>query len=252
MSNPSEAGPDQWWLSNQGKPTGPHSEAFLLAGLKSGTLSPQMYVCPVGGSEWKPLSQWPVFAATCPAIPAPPPPPPLPLPPPPPAPIQSLSPPAAPTRSQEIHSLPIRLRAWMWQAFNVAWSVALIGRVWYGVFGGRNRNPSDLILLPASLAFTVAALAFSLFVFLAVTRVILAIVEVVRCRAEPSADQSNLPVLAKARWAEAILLSMNPDDSGAIGEIGAAFRKWLIPICVGLFVVLFLSACLGALIGWFR
>jgi hypothetical protein len=66
----------QWWLSNQGKPTGPHSEAFLLAGLKTGTISPQTYVCSVGGQEWKRLSEWPAFASACSVAAAPPPPPP--------------------------------------------------------------------------------------------------------------------------------------------------------------------------------
>jgi len=62
----------QRWLSNQGTPTGPHSEAFLLVGLKSGAISPQTYACPVGGQEWKRLCDWPGFASACPVVPPPP------------------------------------------------------------------------------------------------------------------------------------------------------------------------------------
>jgi hypothetical protein len=68
----------QWWLSNQGTPSGPHSEGYVLAGLQTGTISPQTYACPVGGQEWKRLIEWPSFAATAAAVP-----PPVPLTPPP-------------------------------------------------------------------------------------------------------------------------------------------------------------------------
>jgi hypothetical protein len=81
MSNPTDSITDngqQWWLSNQGTPAGPYGEAFLLAGIKTGTISPQTHVCPIGGQEWKRLSQWPAFASACPVAAASPPPPGLP------------------------------------------------------------------------------------------------------------------------------------------------------------------------------
>jgi len=55
-----------WWLSNQGAPAGPYSEAYVLAGLKTGAISPQVQACPANGHEWRHLAQWPQFAAFCP------------------------------------------------------------------------------------------------------------------------------------------------------------------------------------------
>lgn len=62
----------QWWLSEQGKTSGPYSEAYILTGLKTQTLSSQTFACPVGGQEWKRLCEWPQFVAACPLA-APPP-----------------------------------------------------------------------------------------------------------------------------------------------------------------------------------
>ncbi len=62
---------DGWWLCSQGPPTGPHSPAYILAGLKTGVISPQTNACPVGGEEWKRLCYWSAFAATCAVMPHP-------------------------------------------------------------------------------------------------------------------------------------------------------------------------------------
>ena len=64
-STPSPATAPQWWLASQGAPTGPHSEAFVLAGLKAGVISPQVKACPDGDQEWRRLCDWPAFAANC-------------------------------------------------------------------------------------------------------------------------------------------------------------------------------------------
>jgi hypothetical protein len=57
-----------WWISENGKPAGPYSEAFVIAGVTSGTLSPLMYACPVNQAEWKRISEWLPFAAVCVAV----------------------------------------------------------------------------------------------------------------------------------------------------------------------------------------
>lgn len=63
-----------WWLSSQGSPSGPHSITFIVAELKAGTISLQTHACPVGSHEWKRLADWPSFASACSFIPPPPPP----------------------------------------------------------------------------------------------------------------------------------------------------------------------------------
>lgn len=68
-------GDPQWWLSNQGTPDGPHSEASIQLGLRTGAISPQTFACPAGGQEWRRLFQWPSFATVCGASVCPPPPP---------------------------------------------------------------------------------------------------------------------------------------------------------------------------------
>jgi hypothetical protein len=76
MSNPTDPVADngqQWWISCQGKPAGPHSEAFLMSGLRTGAISPQTYACAVGTQQWRRLYEWPAFASFC-AMPPPPPP----------------------------------------------------------------------------------------------------------------------------------------------------------------------------------
>ena len=68
---PSPATAPQWWLASQGAPTGPHSEAFVLAGLKAGVILSQTKACPDGDQEWKRLCDWPAFAANCSSMPQP-------------------------------------------------------------------------------------------------------------------------------------------------------------------------------------
>jgi hypothetical protein len=60
-----ESRESEWWLSDGERPTGPHNEAFLLAGIQRGAISPHAYTCPVGGQEWKLLCDWPAFARAC-------------------------------------------------------------------------------------------------------------------------------------------------------------------------------------------
>ena len=105
----------QWWLSKQGIPDGPHSEAYILAGLQTGTISPQTYACPVGGQQWKRLCEWPTFASASPAPPSIPPPPP----PPPPA--------AAP---------PVARPAW--NPRSIAWLGLLFSPIWTGIMATIN------------------------------------------------------------------------------------------------------------------
>lgn len=68
----------QWWLSVGEAPEGPHSESYILVGVKTGKIPASALVCPVGGQHWKPMTEWPEFAGACAASPAPPSPPPLP------------------------------------------------------------------------------------------------------------------------------------------------------------------------------
>jgi len=62
----------KWWVSENGTPTGPHSESYVLVGLKTGTISAQTFVCPAGGQEWKRVTEWPPFSSACPLSPPPP------------------------------------------------------------------------------------------------------------------------------------------------------------------------------------
>lgn len=52
----------RWWLSTRGEPEGPHSESYILVGLKTGKIPVSALACPVGGQEWKLMSEWPEFA----------------------------------------------------------------------------------------------------------------------------------------------------------------------------------------------
>ena len=61
-----------WQLREGGAERGPFSEAYVLAGLRFGTLSPDAPARPEGGSAWRPLRECPAFAA-CPAAPPRPP-----------------------------------------------------------------------------------------------------------------------------------------------------------------------------------
>ena len=102
-------GGQQWWLSNQGAPAGPHSEAFLLVGLKTGAVSPETLACPVGGQEWKRLCEWPAFATTC-----------------------AMVPPPVPPQMQ-----PIPARA-PWSPQVIAWLGLLFSPIWVGIMAAIN------------------------------------------------------------------------------------------------------------------
>lgn len=57
-----------WWISDGDRPTGPHSESMVLAGVKRGRISPVSYACPLGGQEWKMVCEWPAFVRACAAV----------------------------------------------------------------------------------------------------------------------------------------------------------------------------------------
>lgn len=64
-----------WWLSHNGTSTGPYDDAHILRGIKTGAISPLNFVCPVGETQWKPLTKWPQFAELiCVTAESPPPP----------------------------------------------------------------------------------------------------------------------------------------------------------------------------------
>lgn len=52
----------QWWLSTHGKAEGPHDTSFIRAGLQGRSIPAAAYVCPVAGTEWKLIGDWPEFA----------------------------------------------------------------------------------------------------------------------------------------------------------------------------------------------
>ncbi len=52
----------QWWLEIEGKPDGPHTEAYVLTLLENGRIETTSLACPAGGNQWKPLHEWPEFS----------------------------------------------------------------------------------------------------------------------------------------------------------------------------------------------
>ena len=52
-----------WWLAKGGQSEGPYSEAYLAAAMLGGAVSSDMLACPVGGSQWRPLREWPSFVS---------------------------------------------------------------------------------------------------------------------------------------------------------------------------------------------
>lgn len=52
----------QWWLSVAGQVTGPCSTDAILDSLRCGDVSPSTQACPVGSTEWKPITSWPAFS----------------------------------------------------------------------------------------------------------------------------------------------------------------------------------------------
>lgn len=63
----------RWWLLIDGRPEGPHGQAYILACLNAAQLRGDTLACLDGGQDWRPLSSWPQFAAFPPPLPAPPP-----------------------------------------------------------------------------------------------------------------------------------------------------------------------------------
>ncbi len=52
-----------WWLARDHKSAVPCGEAKLAELLETEAVEPTTVACPTGGDHWKPLYQWPVFAA---------------------------------------------------------------------------------------------------------------------------------------------------------------------------------------------
>lgn len=125
MNNTTASTPDnapQWWLSNQGKPTGPHSEAYIVSGLRTGAISPQTYACPMGGQQWRRLFEWPEFSSACSA-------PSTAMPPPPPSPAQESGSSAVAARTAA---------AAAWSPEIIAWLGLLFSPVWAGIMAAVN------------------------------------------------------------------------------------------------------------------
>ncbi len=61
----------RWWLLIDGRPEGPHSQAYILARLNAAQLRGDTLACLDGGHDWQPLFAWPQFAAFPPPLPAP-------------------------------------------------------------------------------------------------------------------------------------------------------------------------------------
>lgn len=68
----------KWWLANGNQHEGPFSGKEILTRIAQSELRNDQLACPVGGSEWKPLREWDVFAETIDGSEQMPPPPPLP------------------------------------------------------------------------------------------------------------------------------------------------------------------------------
>lgn len=77
--NDTGTGSERWWLSKNSTPAGPYSEGYVSASLNGGTITSSTLACPVGGNQWRPLSEWPQFKEVLSKLPgtAMPPPPPL-------------------------------------------------------------------------------------------------------------------------------------------------------------------------------
>lgn len=59
----------RWWLSTQGKAEGPYSKSYVLAALMTNSIPAATYACPIGGTEWKLISDWPTFVEAVGSIP---------------------------------------------------------------------------------------------------------------------------------------------------------------------------------------
>jgi len=49
---------ENWWVAQGDAHTGPFPVAQLRERLNSSDLNEEQLACPVGGDEWKPLSEW--------------------------------------------------------------------------------------------------------------------------------------------------------------------------------------------------
>lgn len=63
-----ESAQQLWWLLVDGAPTGPFSQADLIAHLQQGRLAPDTAACPVGSTQWAPLSSWSPFQGVVPPV----------------------------------------------------------------------------------------------------------------------------------------------------------------------------------------
>lgn len=118
----------QWWLSEQGTVTGPHSQAYVETALRTGTLPPQTYACPVGAPMWHRLSDCPVFASfvgrTGPVLAS-----------------------ASSSRSPSPLPLPMMPRVRMpWNPQTIAWLGLLFSPIWTGIMASLNGRRLGLSL----------------------------------------------------------------------------------------------------------
>jgi len=68
------SGSSQWLVINGPRREGPYSEAYVIACLQGGSLSPCDIVSPVGTAQQKPIKEWPEFAEVVREVAATPPP----------------------------------------------------------------------------------------------------------------------------------------------------------------------------------
>ncbi len=60
MSDKSDS--PSWWLHQDGNATGPYTENYITAGLKSNVIPLDARACLVGSEEWKPIDKWPILS----------------------------------------------------------------------------------------------------------------------------------------------------------------------------------------------
>lgn len=74
----SHAATTRWWISTAGKAEGPFPQGHVIDAVNAGEIPITAHACPVGGTQWKRLGQWPPFAEMVPPAPEVIPPPPNP------------------------------------------------------------------------------------------------------------------------------------------------------------------------------
>jgi len=52
----------EWWLVVDETPQGPYSTAYLKAGVLGGTIRREQLACPLDGTAWRPIAEWPALA----------------------------------------------------------------------------------------------------------------------------------------------------------------------------------------------